>query len=896
MRMRVTRWLSILRLRMRSLFRRTTVEQELHEELQQHLEQKAQEYVAAGLAIEEARRKATRDFGGVEQSKESCRDARGVNLIEDLIQDVRHGARVLRKNLGFTVVAVFTLGLGIGANTAIFSVVNAVMLRPLPYPDADRLVLLNETAENRGRLDMMSVSWQDYLDWRQQARSFQYLGIFRSQNLTLTGFDQAERLNGAMASSDIFNALGIQPLMGRTFVAEEDKAGAEPVAILSERLWRNRFSASRDVINRTVTLDDMNYTVIGVMPTSIRFPSPLTDIWLPLGLYVTGMPSSRDNHPGLTAAALLKPNVSMQQANSEMETIAKRIGNQFPDTNSSVRVRITTLYMNVVGNIRSSLLVLLAAVLFVLLIACVNLANMTLARGEGRLRELAVRSALGASRGRLVRQLLVESLLLALTGASLGIVGAWMALRVLVASQLSSLPRIDLIGIDLPVLAFTLLVTLLVAVLFGLWPALRISSPKAQASIKQATPVLSPRAGLRPFLVVAEVGLAMVLLVGATLMIRTFSSLTNVALGFRPEHVVTMRLSLPSRNYSTVQWVAFYRNLLARVAALPGVQAAGVSSLTPLAGGGSESGVFMEPLPKDPKDHGPGCTFGAVSGGYFDAMGIQLVRGRTFTEHDSAESEPVIVVDEAAVRAFWPDEDPIGRRVAFEFRGQNVADPQPIWRKVVGVVRTVRHYDLTSPNSRLQVYVPYAQPPFWFATLPAMTLMVRAGTSPETLVNAVRHEVAALDPALPVFSVRTMTEYVDGVLEQPRMSMALMVSFGGLALLMAVGGIYGVLSYSVSQRTREIGIRMALGASRGQILGFIMRQGVILSLAGVALGVMAALASMRLMRSLLYGVSVTDAATYLLVPAVLLTVALAATFIPARRATRIDPLNALRHE
>lgn len=894
--MRLKKWVYTVPLRLRSLFRKEAVDSELSEELEDHLERKTRELIAAGSAPSEARRKAMREFGGLEQSKESCRDARRVNFVEDLIQDVRHGVRVLRTNLGFAVVAVLTLALGIGANTAIFSVVNTVMLRPLPYPNADRLVLLNETAENRGRLEMMSVSWQDYLDWRQQARSFQYLGIFRGQNLTLTGFDQAERLNGAMASSDIFAAMGIQPLLGRTFVVEDDNAGATPVAILSERLWRNRFSASPDVLQRTITLDGMNYTVVGVMPASMRFPSRLTDIWVPLGLYVSGMPSSRDNHPGLTAAALVKPNISLEQATSEMETIAERLGNQFPDTNSSVRVRLTTLYMSMVGNVRSSLLVLLGAVLFVLLIACVNLANMTLARGEARLHELAVRSVLGASRGRLVRQLLVESLLLALTGASLGLAWAWMALRVLVASQLSSLPRIDLIGMDLPVLGFTLLVALLVAVLFGLWPALRISSPKAQASIKQATARLSPRAGLRPFLVVAEVGLAMVLLVGATLMIRTFSSLTSVALGFRPEHVVTMRLSLPSRNYSTVEWVTFYGNLLARVEALPGVQAAGVSSLTPLVGGGSESGIFTEPLPKDPRDHGPGCTFGAVSGGYFDAMGIELVRGRTFTAHDSADSRPVIIVDEASVRAFWPGQDPIGRRVAFEFRGRTVADPQPVWREVVGVVRTVRHYDLTTPNSRLQVYVPYAQPPFWFATLPAMTLMVRTGTSPETLVNAVRHEVASLDPALPVFSVRTMTEYVEGVLEQPRMSMALMVSFGGLALLMAGVGIYGVLSYSVSQRTREIGIRMALGASQAEILRFIMRQGVILSLAGVLVGLMAALASMRLIRSLLFGVSATDLATYILVPAVLLTVALAATFIPARRATRVDPLNALRYE
>jgi putative ABC transport system permease protein len=465
-----------------------------------------------------------------------------------------------------------------------------------------------------------------------------------------------------------------------------------------------------------------------------------------------------------------------------------------------------------------------------------------------------------------------------------------------VASQPSSIPRIDLIGIDLTVLSFTFLVSLAVAVFFGLSPALRITSPKAQASVKQASPALSARSGLTPFLVVAEVGLAMVLLVGAALMTRTFSLLTRVSLGFHPEHVITMRVSLPSRTYSPKQWAMFYRNLLGRVQALPGVHAEGVTSLTPLVGGGRETGISPEPLPKDPNVRGPGCTFGAVSGGYFDAMGIQLIRGRTFTEHDSADSPPVIVVDQAAVQAFWPGQDPIGHRVAFEFRGQSIKDPQPIWREVVGVVRTVRYYDLTTPNTRLQVYVPYAQPPFWFSTLPPMTLMVRTETNPEGMVNAVRREVASIDPALPVFAVHTMTEYVDGVLEQPRISMALMAGFAGLALVMAAIGIYGVLSYSVSHRMQEIGIRMALGASRGQILQIIMKQGVILTLGGVALGLMVALTSMRLIQGMLYGVSSTDAATYLSVPVVLFAAALAATFIPARRATKVDPLNALRHE
>jgi putative ABC transport system permease protein len=892
----VMRRLRGLLLRLAGLLGMRRRDTELAEELESHLDMHMQDNMRAGMDAAEARRQAFIKLGGTTQTREHYWKQNTLPVIEDFFQDVRYGARGLLKRPGFTVLAVLTLALGIGANTAIFSVVNTVILRPLPYANPDRLVMLNETANTRGRLEILSVSWPTYLDWKAQAQSFQYLGVFRFQNLTLTSSDHTERLHGAMASADVFNALGLRPILGRTFTAAEDEAGAPAVAILSERLWRNTFAASTDIINRTITLDGMSYTVVGVMPAVLRFPSPITDIWVSLGPYVNSMPSSRDNHPGLTALGLLKANVALQTARLEMETFAQRLAQQYPDTNSFVNVRIITLYDSIVSNIRGSLLVLLGAVVFVLLIACVNLANMTLARGEGRLRELAVRNALGASRGRLLRQLLAESLLLAFTGGSLGIAWAWVALKLLVASQPSSIPRIDSIGIDLTVLGFTFLVSLVVAVLFGLSPALRVTSPKAHACIRQASPALSARSRLTPFLVVAEVGLAMVLLVGAMLMTRTFSALTRVSLGFHPEHVITMQVSLPSGKYSATQWATFYGNLLDRVKGLPGVQAEGISSLTPLVGGGRESGILPEPLPKDPNQRGPGCTFAATSRGYFEAMGIQLIRGRTFAENDSADRPPVIVVDEATVQTFWPGQDPIGRRVAFEFRGQSIKDPQPMWREVVGVVRTVRYYDLTTPNTRLQVYVPYGQPPFWFSTLPPMTLMIRTQINPEGLVNAVRHEVASLDPALPVFAVSTMTEYVDGVLAQPRMSMALMAGFAGLALAMALIGIYGVLSYSVSQRTQEIGIRMALGASRGHILQIIMKQGVTLTLAGVAVGIIAALASTRLIQGLLYGVSSTDTATYLSVPGVLLAAALAATFIPARRATKVDPLNALRHE
>jgi len=895
--MRALRWVCPIPLRLYALFHRGAVERDLADELRDHIEREIEENVARGMTLVEARRKAILAMDGIERSKEECREARGVRLLEDLLQDLHYGARMLRKNPGYAALAIITLGLGIGANTASFSVINTVMLRPLPYPSPDRLVTLSEVARQRGREESMSVSWQDYQDWRKQAKSFQYLGVFRGQNLTLTGMEHAERLVGAMVSADVLNATGIRPLLGRTFVNEEDAPGAAPAAMLSERLWRSRFAAAPDIVNQTITLDGKAYSVVGVFPASMRFPSSLTDVWVPLGLYVKSMPRDRDNHPGLGTLGLLNPHVSVDQARSEMGTIARRIGQQFPETNSSVEVQLTSLYENTVSGVRKTLLVLLGAVVFVLLIACVNLANMTLARGETRVREMAMRSALGASRSRLLRQLLMESSLLAAIGGALGLAWAWVALKALVASRPSSIPRVDLIRIDIQVLGFTCLLAVAVALLFGLWPALQITSLKSRLAFQELGTAASHRSRLRPLLVVAEISLAMVLLVSAALMLRTFSALSHVELGFSPEHVITMRLNLPGRNYSNPQWVSFYHNLLSRVEALPAVQAQGVSSSTPLVGGGSESNIFPDNVPLDPtKYQGPGCTFSAVSSGYFAAMGIPLLKGRTFTDHDSSTSPPVIVIDEVAARTFWPDQNPIGRRVAFEFAGRTVQDPRPVWREVVGVVRTVHHYDLTSNISRVQGYVPYAQPPMWFQTLPVMTLVVRTAIPPEKVVNSVRDEVAALDPAVPVFSVRTMTEYVDGVLEQPKLSTGLMTSFGTLALLLAAVGIYGVLSYSVSQRTREIGIRTALGASRAEIMRFIMREGARPIIVGAIIGVFASLASMRLIRGLLYGVSATDRASYLSVLAILLVISLIATGLPALRAAKIEPLDALRHE
>jgi len=888
-------------------------EAEIVEDLARQLEDAYREALAGGMTEAEALSATKRhitDWAGLRRELE--RVPRGAmpavermaenrpwwSPLAGLLRDSSFGLRMMRKSPGFTVVVVLTLALGIGATTAIFGVVNAVLIRPLHYPQGDRLVMIWELGKRRDTAvsEVMSVSWQNYQDWRKQAHSFEHLGIVRVQNANLTRVNPPERLRVALTSADVLRALAVQPLLGRIFAHQEDEPGAASTVILSESVWRGRFGATPDILGQMITLDGVASEVVGVMPDAMRFPSRV-DGWIPLGPFVKTMPPQRGNHPGLIGVGLLRSSATLQTAQAEMDTIADRLRKQYPDSNDGVGVRVRSLYDVTVGSIRTNLLVLLTAVGFVLLIACVNVANLMLARGETRMREVAVRRAMGASRSRLVGQLLMESAMLASAGAVLGAGLAWLALRVLVQSKPASIPRLDGVGIDPVVLGVTCCLSMLVAVLTGLWPALRITSAGAQISLRDQTRTSSSHSRLRPILVAAEAGLATMLLIGAALTIRTFAHLTRIELGFRPEHVLTMRLSLPAQRYpSPEQVTGFYRDLLGRVSALPGVTASGISSLVPLAGGGSESSIFAEGAPMDPNHPGPGCTFGTVNGAYFQAMGIALVKGRTFDEHDSPSNPPVIVVDELAASSMWPGQDPLGKRVAFEYRGQSIADPQPIWREVVGVVRRVRHYSLTGTTARVQVYVPYTQPPLYMRTLSGMALMVRTDTDPSALTASIRREMAALDADLPVFQIRTMTEYVDSNLEQPRLSMTLLTAFSGLALLLATIGIYGVLSYSVSQRTREIGIRMALGATRGSVLGFVFRQGALIGAAGVVAGVVGSLASMRLIGDLLFGVTPTDLTTYLEIPLLLFAVILCATWIPARRATSVDPISALRWE
>jgi putative ABC transport system permease protein len=805
---------------------------------------------------------------------------------------------MLAKQRGFTAVAVLTLALGIGANAAIFSVLDGVLLRPLPYPDVERILTMNERTTSG---QMMSVSWQNFQDWRAQNQVFEALGINRGAVVNLTGGDQPERLNGSLASSDVFTVMGIAPLAGRTFSADEDRAGTDRVTIVSERLWRSRFNADAGLVGRAVTLNGQPHTVIGIMPAAMRFPSRLTDVWLPLGLYVPTFPKDRGAHPGLGAVGKLKRGVTVEQAMADLDTIARRLENQYPDSNKNVRVAVVPYFEQIVRNIRPALRVLIAAVAFVLLIGCANLANLMLSNAEARQREIAIRAALGAARRRIVQQLLTESLMLSSAGGLLGALLASWAVKAFVASQPTTVPRIDLIAVDGRVLAFVAAVSIATGVLFGLVPALRASAPDLLTALKDSIRGSSSVAArrFRSALVVAEVALALVLLIGAGLMIRSFARLMSIDPGFNAERVVTLRLTLPDARYpDRARWTTFHQELLRRVGALPAVDAAGLNSAVPLEGGGSEAPVIPEGAPMPSPDRLPAMTlFQTTSPDYFRAMGIQVLKGRVFSERDTAESTPVAIVDESLARRLFPTDDAIGKRIAFEFRGHGGADMQPSWREVIGVVRHVRHYGMASEPPFVQVYTPYLQLPVYMQERrPGMALVVRTSLEPQAVAASIRREVAAIDRDIPIYGLQTMDAYLAQNTEQPRLSVMLLTGFGALALLLSVVGIYGVLSYSVSQRTQEIGIRMALGATRRNVLALVVGHGMLLTVAGIAIGLAASYAVTKSMTALLFQVSPHDPSTFAAIVLLLGAVALAASLLPGLRAARVSPIQALRYE
>ena len=867
---------------------------EIIAELTQHLADAGRETMTAREAD-----RLVRELAGIERRVSLDPPVLGKarhHVMSTLWQDLKYAARALRMNPGYTAIVVATLALGIGANAAIFSVADAVLLRPYPYPDIGRIVFINEQTR---RGDQMSVAWLTFLDWKAQNQSFEQLGIFRSTTANLTGGEQPERLSAAIVSSGVFGVMGVPPAAGRVFGEDDDKPGAARVAVISERLWRGRFAADPAIVGRSITLNNEPHAIVGVMPPGMRYPSRLTDVWLPLGPLVPTLPQSRGAHPGLFVVGRLKPGVTFEQAVADMDTVARRIEAAHPESNTDVAVAMIPYYEQIVRNIRPTLYMLLGAVGFVLLIGCANLANLMLARAERRQHEIAVRAALGAERRRIVQQLLTESLLLAAIGGTLGVLLATWIVKLFVASRPVTIPRIDMVAVDGRVMAFAAVLSIVTGIVFGLVPALRASAPDLQ-SLRQTARGggLSRSRRFRSTLVIAEVALALVLLAGAGLMIRSFARLMAIEPGFDPEGVVTMRLTLPAAKYRELdRWLAFHAALVQRVSGVPGVSAAGINSALPLEGGGAESQVVAEGQPI-PSGGVPGTAtlFQATSPDYFRAMGIPLVRGRTFSDRDTRASTSVVIVDESLVRRLFPGGDGLGRRIAFEFRGGR-DNPDPVWREIVGVVGHVRHYGLTSEPPYVQLYTPFDQLPIYFhERRPSMALVARTALPAETLASAIRREVAAIDRDIPVYGVATMTSYLAQSTEQPRLSLMLLTGLGALALVLAVIGIYGVVSYSVAQRTQEIGVRMALGATRRDVLRLVAGQAVALVAAGVAIGAVAALALGSVMESLLYEISPRDPATLAAIAAVLAAAGTLAGVMPARRATRVDPLVALRAE
>ncbi len=802
----------------------------------------------------------------------------------DLLRDLRHALRMVFRSPGFTVMAVLTLGLGIGAATVIFSMVDAVMLRPLPFTEQERLVTLwgqrNEAP--------VEVSLQDYEQWRENSRSFAALGVVSASDsdLALTGQGQPLHVRGRIVSSNLFEVLGVKAVRGRSLLPADDRPGAPPVAVISHGFWRRRFGSDPGAVNRTISIDGRPTTIVGVMPPDFRYPRDV-DVWSPIG-EMNAIPELKTLRV-LEAIGRLKPGVTLETARQEMTALSTRLQREFPRENEGYTAVVTPLVEEILGDTRPALLMLLGAVALVLLIACANVAGLLLARAAARQKETAVRTALGAGRTRLVRQLLSESAVLALLSSLVGLLLAYGGIDLLAAFGPADIPRLDEVGIDGRVLGFTLLVSLVTVLLFGLIPALQVARPDLTAALKEGGKASAGQRStrLRSLLVSSEVALALVLLVGAGLMIRSFLQLQNTDLGFQPDNLLTMRITLYGQERPEPPlWAGFFQQVVERVEALPGVEGASVVLLRPLSGPiGWDYPFTVEGQSEEERRANPSSNHERVSPGYFKMMGIPLLRGRDFTWGDAAGAPMVAIVNEATARRYWPGQEAIGKRLRWGH-----GDRAP-WLTVIGVVGDVRYREIQSVKSDL--YVPFLQDPHW-----AMDLMVRTSGDPLSVAPSVTAAVQAIEPDQPVAKITTMEQAVADSVARPRLRTLILGTFAALALLLAAVGLYGIIAYSVAQRSHEIGIRMALGADRNAVLGMVLRQALALTLAGLAAGLLLAMAvgATGWITELLYGVRSIDLLTFAVVPLVLITVSIAASLLPARRATRVDPLVALRYE
>jgi putative ABC transport system permease protein len=879
--------LRTLLLKFIGIFRKARLEQQLDEDVRAHLEMLAEENLRRGMEPEEARYAALQQFGNVSSMKEECRERWKIRIIEELLQDVRYGLRQLRRNPGFTIVAVLTLALGIGGTAAIFSVVNAVILRPLPFRDPGRLVSLWATFPRWDFSGPGALTDPDFVEWQRQGQVFDQISAFHGQTSNLTGVGDPERLLGATVTANFFHLLGVSPGLGRTFLTSEEHPGSENRVVLSHKLWTDRFNSNPAVLGRSITLDGKPFTVIGVMPTQFQFPNQ-ADFWTPLVLT-----SSRANATDQIVARL-KSGVTIERAENDIRLIEHRL-NPHAGPNA-IRESLVYLHEELTSNIRPALLILLAAVSLVLLIACANVANLLLARAAVREREITIRKTLGGTPARIVRQVLTESLLLAGLGGIFGLILAvcGRGFLVLLLPQNLGQPgltsRMISVTIDGWVLGFTALITLITGMLFGLAPALQASKREASPSLKDssATHSVSLRlTGLRSLLTVGQVALTLVLLVSAGLLIKSLVRLLSVDPGFQPSHVITMNLELPAPKYSTsAQMRAFHRSALEGIESLPGVTTAGtVGSGIPFGEGGIAGDFKVEGHPALPQ--GVSASKLVISPGYFQTMRIPTLSGRYFSQSDTEASQHVAVVSEGFARRFWPEGKALGQRIDPGFSGTS-------WCTVVGVVGDVKQSGLAS-KAPLTIYLPYSQAPQPFL-MNFMTIVVRTPLNPTEMANAVRRVIQSVDRDLPIYGIASMEDLISTSTSEPRVRSMLLGFFAALALVLATVGVYGVVSYSVVQRTHEIGIRMALGAQKSDVLGMVIGQGLRLALTGVAIGIVGTLALTRFLISMLYGVKPTDPVTFIAVALLLISVALVACYIPARRASKVDPMVALRYE
>lgn len=813
--------------------------------------------------------------------------------METFLQDIRYGIRMLVKAPSVSIVATIALALGIGANTAIFSVVNAVLLRPLPFTNSEALINVWETDSLRGSL-RGSASYPNFADWRDQSHSFEYMASYYANDFVMTGRGEPVRLQGAVVNADLFPLLGVAPVLGRGFLPEEDKPGESGRAVvLSQALFQKRFNSDGNIIGQPMVLGGKSYNIVGVMPEAFQFPiqNDPVELWTTVATDREGkepITEQRGAHY-MNVIARLKPGVSKHQAQAEMTTISARLEQQYPDNNLHRGIHIESALEALVGDIRPALLILLGAVGCVLLIACANVANLLLARAMMRHKEMAIRSALGASRTRVVRQLLTESVLLSLAGGALGLVMAVWWSDLLVALGKQNIPRALQVGLDWRVLGFTFMVSLLTGIIFGLVPALHSSKTELTESLKEGARGSSEggrRNRIRGILVVTELAIAVVLLIGASLLIQSLWRLRQVSPGFESQNLLTFVVGIPEVRYPVEKQAQFYKDLVTRIESLPGVRSA--SSIIPLPLSGSMFRISFETEGRPvPKGEEPSADFFSINEGYFKTLGVPILKGRDFNERDTAKSTGVVIVNQAFAQKYFPGEDPVGKHIK---PGISTLETETELREIVGVVADVRNRNLSS-ELRPGYFVPMVQIPF-----DQMTVVVRTTNDPHSLITAVQNEVHSIDPQLPVFSVKTMDEYISATVAAPRFNTTLLSIFAAVALVLTIVGLYGVMSYSVAARTNEIGIRMALGARVTDVLTLIFKQGMTLVLIGEVIGLAGAFALTRLIRGLLFGVTATDYLTFVSVALILAVVALLATLVPALRAARVDPLTALRYE